>query len=399
MTKLIDTVAASLLEIEEQMLDEFNRIRNTVSNNRFGVMDTGIKNALLEVLNIVHNSLEHSGDAANLQLLTTQQENLFSRMVVIRQLLNARVPTAFLHDAHDNIEKSRQQAEQRKSASKQRVPADITITDIASDKASEKASSKDKTLVNDRNKGGLLELVKGMFKRNPTDPDFKRKRLYITEQEAKILVEQEIYLNNGVYSAAQELALLAGMIAEETDQLDSTLKATDATSQPTGRATFKSRDISHTITPVGAAKPIVPKPSPVEHARSPEAIRQKLAARQSNQTTGKARFGSRDIESLNERTRLKIPDAPMSRKASFISRDTESGIQRDVMKPKTNQAVPASTGRATFASRDIEPVVPQQAPRRRIPEPTRQPVPEPPKPTGKAVFESRDVGQQPTKPR
>jgi hypothetical protein len=387
MSNLIDTVEAALAEIEEQMLAEFSRIRNTVSEHRFSPMDAGIKNALLEVLGLVHGNLESSGDIANLQLLTTQQENLFTRIVIIRQLLNAHIPTAFLHSAHDNIETSRQRIEKRARALKQRAAASITITNID--------AGKDKTTA--RESGGLLRLVKGIFRRKPTDPDFKGKRLYITDQEAKILVDQEVYLDTGMYSAARELAMLASMIAEDTDQSDSSPKPASAPSLPTGKAIFEAKNVSSTITPLENIQPVKQKPE--ELARSPEAIRQKLAARQAHVEAGKANFGSRDIEALSDRAMPKIPAAASTSKASFISRDTKTTNHQNLVTPAVRKAAPVTTGRATFASRDIEPVVPQQPPQRRIPRPTPESTPEPPKPTGKAVFESRDVGQQPTKQR
>ena len=363
MTNLIETIDTSLAEIEEQMLAEFSRIRNTVSEHRFGAMDTGIKNALLEVLNLLHHDLEHSGDAANLQLLSTHQENLFTRMVIIRQLLNARIPTAFLHDAHDNIEISRQRMGKRATTVQQNTAADITITNIDFDNDLDKVPNKD----SDKGERGLMHLIKSLFQRKPEDADFKRKRLYITEREAKILVDQEIYLDKGVYSAAKELAMLANMIGEETKQVDSATKPA-ATPAPTGKAIFESRDVSVSVTPATSFKPL--RTTPAEFARSPEAIRQKLAARQASQGSAKASFGSRYIE------------------------PAERG---HALPPLVRKPVPASTGRAIFASRDIEPAGPVPPPQRPISEPAHKPTPEPPKPTGKAIFESRDVGQPPTK--
>ncbi|MFT4854273.1 MAG: hypothetical protein ACI96P_001409 [Candidatus Azotimanducaceae bacterium] len=385
MTNLIDTVNDSLAEIEEQMLAEFSRIRNTVSEHRFGAMDTGIKNALLEVLAILHHDLEHSGDNTNLALLSTQQENLFTRMVIIRQLLNARIPTAFLHEAHENVETSRQPNVPQGRNARQHAAANTIIkgVDLDTDSATGKSAQ------------GLMHLLRSMFTRKSEDPDFKRKRLYVTEQEAKILVEQEIYLDKGAYSAAQELAMLAGMIADETAQHGKNPESAAATSLPAGKAIFESKDVSAKATPANDIKPV--RPTSSEVARSPDAIRQKLASRQTNQAAGKANFNSRDIEPLKGRATPQIPAASSTGRASFSSRDIEPAASRDVVAPPVRETPPVTTGRATFASRDIEPAVPSQPPQRRAPQPTLKPAPEPPKPSGKAIFESRDVGQQPTK--
>ena len=86
MTELLNIIDNSLQEVEEQLLQEFSRIRNSLSEARFEPIDAGIKNALGEVVLGLRSKLEHSGDKNNLQLQTEQHEVLFTRMSVIKQL-------------------------------------------------------------------------------------------------------------------------------------------------------------------------------------------------------------------------------------------------------------------------------------------------------------------------
>jgi hypothetical protein len=363
MTNLIDTVAASVEEIEEQMLAEFSRIRNTVSEHRFSSMDTGIRNALLEVLDSLRHDLEHSGDVTNLQLLSVRHENLFNRMVIVRQLLNARIPTAFLHDAHDDIETARQRLDNRASAIRPNAPIRIT-----EDKPSE-------------TKGGFMQSLKGMFGGGgkARETAIKSNRYRVTDQEPDKLKDVEVYLNNGMYTPAQELALLAGMINEANPQdapqearrqsnaakAAKAANAAKAKALPTGKAIFESKDLSSTVAPTLKVKPVTPRPQSI--AQSPDAIRNKLNAQQTAAAASKANFSSRDIEPAAHRDKP-APPSP------FI------------------KAPQPTTGRAIFASRDIESVAPLRPPERH----DFKPQPAPYKPTGKAVFESKDVGQKPT---
>ena len=45
MTELLTIIDNSLQEVEEQLLDEFERVRNSLSDTPFAPIDTSVKNA------------------------------------------------------------------------------------------------------------------------------------------------------------------------------------------------------------------------------------------------------------------------------------------------------------------------------------------------------------------
>jgi hypothetical protein len=119
MTELLDSF---LQEVEEQLLQEFERIRNTLSDSRYEPIDLGVRNALAEVTRDLYDRLDHSGDSQNMSLMTERHEVLLSRIVVIRRLLDAKVPTAFLHEAHTEVVTNRKQLEAKVNANPRKRP-------------------------------------------------------------------------------------------------------------------------------------------------------------------------------------------------------------------------------------------------------------------------------------
>ena len=103
MADVLDTIDKSSDEVEEQLLDEFNRIRNTFSEDRYSTIDSGIKTALNEVTDTLVHQLEHSGDRTNLQLTTERHEIVRNRLRVLKALLNGKIPTAYLFEAEENV--------------------------------------------------------------------------------------------------------------------------------------------------------------------------------------------------------------------------------------------------------------------------------------------------------
>lgn len=370
MTELLDTIDEGLQEVEEQLLQEFDRIRNTLSDSQLESIDPGVKNALGGVVDEMRQRLDQSGDRQNLQLMTEQHEILHSRIVVLRQLLNAKVPTAFLHEAHSEVKSSRKELESRVIQRRHETEEDDGPVE----------------------KGGLFGKIKGLFSGGApkTEKETARNRIDVTEEEAKRLEPVTIYLDNGIYSASRELSALANIFklpAQQQNQIKE-----EHTQRITGKAEFGSRDLSN-------------QPAPSKNiAQTPDAIRAKLADRQGGGSATKASFGSKDIEHVKakERPQQEKPKhqpptpGPTTGKALFASRDIAHEQPHQVAPPpKKKEPAPEptpTTGKATFASKDIEPIAPQEfrGPRKKEPEP--QPEEEKPK-TGKAVFESRDLSK------
>ncbi len=361
MADLLDTINESLQEVEEQLLQEFDRIRNTLSDARYLAIDPGIKNALAGVVAELREQLEQTGDRQNLQLMTEQHEILFARMTVLRQLLNAKVPTAFLHEAHQEVVSNRRKLE----------------ADVTSHRKETAASDEDDS---EGERSGFVSRIKGMFGGSKeTASAVSRNRIRVTEAEQKAHEPVSIYLDNGIYSASRELAALANVFSRPRQEQEAMQEAHERKMQAviSGKAQFESRDLS--------AKPAADqKSSKGTIAQTPEEIRRKLAERTGGEA-GKASFVSKDITqgpSLDRSTDAHPRQKTQAELAAERRREWEA-----------EKAKQPTTGKASFISKDIEPVYSQEVPKKKE-KPETEKKPEPPR-SGKAVFESRDLSSPP----
>jgi hypothetical protein len=391
MTDLLDTIDKSLQEVEEQLLDEFSRIRNALSDAPFAPIDIGIRNALGGVVTELYGQLDQSGDRVNLQMMSEVHEVLLARIVVLRRLIDSKVPTAYLHEAHTEVSANRRQLEAKVVSRRSR--------EEDSEDAPEKGA-------------GLFGKIKGLFSgESKTEKEVSRNRIRVN-----------VYLDNGIYSASRELAALANVFNLPEPQKQA-IQA-EHKKRMDGKAQFGSRDVS--------AQALGTKPDR-DIAQSPDAIRRKLAERQSGQV-GKASFAATDIEhaqliqvksreptaaelASGRRAALEaaLSKRPITGKASFAATEIEH-IQANQVRANQVQApepTPAelakkrravqdaekaqtpTTGKASFTSRDIEPITPYEMPRRPD-DSTEKTQDERPK-SGKAIFESKDLSSPPNK--
>lgn len=404
MPDLMETIDQSLQEVEEQLLQEFDRIRNTLSDARFEAIDTGIKTALASVVLDLQARLDRTGDSSNLQLMTEQHEVLLARMAVLRQLLDSKVPTAFLHEAHQEVISNRRRLEAK--VAKQRDSQQSTHEEPAADETG---------------KGGLMSKLKGMFSAGESETKSSNNKIKVTAEEQKALEPVSIYLDNGIYSASRELAALANVfnLPESQKQLLQESHEKKMRAVISGKAQFESKDLSAQAEEPTDGKAI---------AQTPEQIRKKLAERD-NSSAGASSFESRDLSSEAPPTRDKeiaqTPDqirrklaersSSQTSKASFSSRDisheeavataptqtqktltaTEIAAERKAALEAEKASQP-TTGKASFISKDIDPVVPQEVPRKPLKKIEQASSSTPsPAPSGKAVFESKDLSSPP----
>lgn len=359
MTDLLDTIDSSLQEIEEQLLKEFERIRNTLSDSRFEPIDTGVRNALTEVTDDLRSRLDQSGDRQNLSLMTERHEVLLSRIVVVRRLLAAKVPTAYLHEAHTEVVSNREKLEAKVQAKRQ-----------TEERAAQEASTPEKR--------SFMGKLKGFFgSDNKTENEVLRNRISVTEQEISGLEPVSVYLDNGIYSASRELAALANVFSLPQDTQEKIQK--EHIRRVEGKAQFESRDLSQQAATAKPDRSI---------AQTPEDIRRKLAERQGG-TAGKASFGSRDLAHASAKEAP--PKKPNAMEAAAARR-------AEIEAEKARQP---TTGKASFLAKDIEPIQPHEVRRRpgfgSSEQQTENKKAESEKPrSGKAVFESRDLSE--TKP-
>lgn len=388
MTDVLDKIDASLEEVEEQLLAEFRRVRQADDGAAVAELDAGVRNALIEVVDLLHDELENSS-GTSLQLVTDRHEILFARVAVLSQLLRARVPTSLLLKAHDGVKERRARLESRVLARREQ--------DNEPDAGSEPR------------RGGMMNALRGMFDHRPSEQQIARNKILVTRTEEEKLDQNTVYLDNGIYSASRELAMLVSLLR------GGTLDRPPESQTTKGRATFEARELS-TSAPVAPARAEAPAPKPKpaaledrEIAQTPEDIRRKLEARRDSAAAGKASFAARDIEpvapqefrSRRERTRPQEPTAPATGKAMFVSKDIEPAAPQEFKKPREPRKAPEvpreppRTGKATFAAKDIEPTYPQEPPRpraRKDPEPVDL---DPVRPGGKAIFEARELSTTP----
>ena len=395
MTDVLDKIDASLEEVEEQLLTEFHRVMDAGSDDGLAHMDVGIRTALAEVTDMLHHELEHSG-AGTLSLVTERHEILYSRIAVLRYLFTARIRITQLLETREGIATRRKRLENLVLAERQKRDG---------------AAAEQK-------KPGLLSGIKGIFDHKPTEQEAERNAINVTSVEEQRLGQSQLYLDNGIFSASRELAMIASLTRGGT--LDRPPEEADGQDSPTpaGKARFESKDLSYHAPPTERINRPAPepkaKPAPTPEisrrdiAQTPEEIRRKLAARREAAKAGPASFEAKDLASstYNEppRPRQKPTAAsenkpePRSGPAVFESRDLSSATYSEPPRPRQRESEPPAdkpgqSGRAVFAAKDIDPVVPSDPPRRRKKDEEDEKKDEPRK--GPAVFEARDLSNAP----
>jgi hypothetical protein len=338
MTDLLENIDATLETLEEQLLDEFIRIRNIGTAQEFGVINPSIKNALSGILEeLVKERQQSTLDGSGLSLLTERDENINARLKVAQLLLAATIPTSVIEQAHRLTVQERRTLEQkvlqnRKSPTSRAAP------------------------------GGAVQR-KGLFGNRPTPKHASRNKIMITASEEKTVAGGKTYLDNGIYSASRELANLAKLL-----QKQGVMEPEQKPGQPTGKATFESH---------GLRKDSIRTKKDIAH--SPEEIRRKLADRNST-ISGASRFSARDLSGRGRSKSIVEPNLPEPRAKVA---QTPDEIRQKLA--RRQQEAEARSSKATFQSKEIKQAEAAPKSRPRPPDPFRKPT------DGKAVFQSQDV--------
>jgi hypothetical protein len=394
MSDLLTKLENALDEVETQLLTEFERIRNTMSAEAYSLIDPGVKSALDEVVIHLWQELEHSGDANNLSLRTEQHEEIATRIIVIKKLLDARIPTAYLQEAE-------------RQTDKKAAPGNPT------GKSPTDQQGKEDQIVVDEKKG-LLASIRGFLGKNSAD---STNTIRVTDQEAKAAQEAvNIYDDEGYYAPAKKLAEIAGRFETTGDDramMNAVIK---------GKAIFESRDLSKTETEVvsetdeeekspgkkvtgtsvfesKALSSKMPEPTSkdTELAKTPEAIRKKLE-NTTRQKSGASTFGAREL-SAGPPPEIK-PQLKKEKKAKPVKSEKNKSVAQtpeEIRKKLESRQSSSQPGeKASFGAREIKHAAPQEF--RAKPEKKKTPEPEKPieRPTGKAVFEVKDLTEKPS---
>jgi len=377
MTKALDIVDTSLQEIEEQLLDEFKRIRNSLSDAPFETIDKGIQSSLSDVIQELLHMLENSGDKTNLQLQTERHETLFARASVIKQLLKAKIPTAYLHEIHKEVKTFRKKLEIKVVEKReQKTPAENTPKNT-----------------------GLLGSIKNLFSGNKSKQETLRNRIKVTDQEAKEFDAVEIYQDSGVYSASRELAMLstrlveAGAFKNPTESKQEKVTPDKAQqSAPSGKASFESKDLSQQAPPL--------KKDSI--AQTPEEIRRKLENNQPKPNTTST-FEAKEVTQTIAPFDSQI-DSQFKRTqtTSKVESKKIAASPEAIREKLASRQQPSNMGKATFGSKDVEHAMPNtgalesrasktEAPEKETSKSPQAPETDPSPPKGKAIFESKDL--------
>ena len=332
MIDLLDKIENQLEDVEDQLLSEFERIRKTLTGEQYSPIHAGLKNTLDEIVMGLWHDLEQISHEGELTLRTEQQENISIRMIVIKKLLDAKIPTAFLTEAQEQIEKSRMEA----SPGDEDVQAEVTVEEHV----------------------GFLETIKRFFRGKPSNDASGS----ITGAEETEKEPIGIYLDS-VYAASQHLAALAARFQINGNARDM------MNAVASGKAVFESKELTTIMSEIPESESADTK------ARSPEEIRRKLEG-SNRQPGGTSKFDSRELSST-------IP-GPVRQKE--IVAQTPDEIRK---KLETRYEDSSSSGKASFGSKDMEQVSPPKEPMPRKAEKTPE---EPPK--GKAVFGSKNLSSQ-----
>ncbi len=403
MSEILQKIENALQEVEDQLLAEFQRIRKTLTGEAYSTIDTGVKTALDEIVMSLWHDLEHSGDTVNLSLRTERHEDLAVRMIVLKKLLDAKIPTAFLEEVEEELSRTRRSV----ATTARKTPIKSNTTTIE-----EETSEESK---------GFLGSIKGMFAGKQDNKD--RLSRSPTEQD-KPTKKVGVYLDS-VYSASNHLAALASRFQSEGDEKemmnaaatgkavflskelsagavtakvvnpedkkaqspDEIRKKLAGASRASGTSRFESRDLSATSTQAMPVKE--------ELAQSPEAIRKKLE-RKGSRTSGVSSFQAKEL-SQTIPPMAEPPVKPVIKKRTPTDRKDVAQTPEEIRKKLQNRhAEPSSTGKASFGAKDIEPLGPQDVAPPRHPKKSESASPAPEEiPKGKAVFESKDLSSNP----
>jgi len=326
-------------------------------------------------------------------------------MIVLKKLLDAKIPTAFLEEVEEEFRRSKQSV----ATAGRKLPAQSKAS-IEADESAEESK-------------GILGSIKGMFG-GKQDSKSAAAKLRDEEEQNKPAKKVGVYLDN-VYGAAHHLAALASRFQAEGDEKEMMNAAA------TGKAVFLSKELS-----AGAVKANEGTPED-KKAQSPDEIRKKLAG--ASRASGASRFESRDLSATSTqalaikeglaqspeaiRKKLERAGARTSGVSSFQAKElsqTMPPMAEPTVKPavkkkiatesknvaqtpaeirkklKSRNAEPAPAGKASFGAKDIEPLGPQEVSPPRYPR-KNEPAPTAPTetPKGKAVFESKDLSSTP----
>lgn len=375
MSQLLRKIEADLSELEETLLAELRRLRKTAGDEVYADLSDDVAMQVRLTADSLKDVLNSSGDASNLSLKTEQHENLEARIGVLSQLLSKKIPAVFIETSHQEVKASRQQLTAKVAASRSERKADPENKKPGLFK---RIFSREETSGEQaRNPDHVTQEEQNKFE---ADQGYKDSGVFSASRELAILCEQvRLHVDEGqsIEKVAQERAKFRSKdlssdppefkdIAQSPEAIRKKLQNRGAA--PSGKSsTFVAKDIQPVADPE-------PPRKREKKAQSPEEIRRKLEARKSEDSAGagKAVFGAKDLSNAPPPV---MPDP----------------VKREPARKEPEPAPEPTTGKAVFGSKDIEPEFErfdQARARREAREAEKK---EAARKSGKATFKSKDL--------
>lgn len=318
MDENLKQVDENLIDLENLLLAELQRLRMLDLESDYSDIEPGIKEEMKNVYRQLVAEIEGDrSDWSNLSLKSFEQEWIEGRMRIVRNLLVRKLPTVFL-----TISQNQYRAEADKEfetddhyaapwlAILDEVVAMHVVDGRSIDEiVKERAQFSSRDLAHEQEKAGS---------RLAQSPDEIRRKLQgkISGAGASQFLAKD--LSNAVNPSTKAIPVKPGEpkdIAQSPEAIRRKLAERQADASSSGKASFGAKDLSNPAAPSSPPPPPRRKveEKPKEIAQSPEEIRRKLAERQASGSSsgGKASFGAKDIESVNER----FSQPPMPKKA------------------------------------------------------------------------------------
>ena len=295
MAELLDVIENSLEELEQRLLGEFSRQAAAAAHSV--QIDPVTRQVIAKIENELRHELEHSGDNSNLRLQTGQHEDLRRRLSVVRRLLKANIPIAFIRSVHTGVEIESPSTE-----------LGILVKRIG------KAAEREEYTVGKATFGSReLSQTGSHGSQRANTPDELRRKLKgknVKSTDAVVFGSRDSASSGNQGEQRSRATFGSRELRQAASHQKNTQRATTPdklrrkltvnSGNSTDKAAFGSRDLMASdqgkIVP---AKPGRQKNTDRDIATSPEEIRQKLARRQSSapDDPDRAEFNSRDQDS------------------------------------------------------------------------------------------------------
>ena len=325
MSENLKRIDQDLIELEDRLLAELRRLRKLDSAEVYSHIDPALHEGLKLNYGALLESLQATGDWSNLSLKSEEQEWIEDRMRIVRNLLVRKLPTAFLSASH----------QEHKATSSSEFGTDAHYASellVILDEQVARHQVDGRTIeqvMQERAEFNSKELSKGHAQDSrrqiAQSPDEIRNKLKgSTGSGGPSRFESRDLGGSTSRSAIPQKPASTGNagIAQSPEDIRKKLQGSKGSGGP---STFTSRDLGGSTPEAAAPRKPAPEPEKSRIAQSPEEIRHKLAERQTS-STGKAVFGSRDIEPIPDKfpaatKKKEEPPKPRTGPAVFESKD------------------------------------------------------------------------------